>query len=455
MHASVPPGPRPCCGHGPRPLAWLVALALVGCGGDGGGLAGLSPADDGAAGAGAPAPGVPAPSAPASAAPARTSVGTGDGYLLVTVENELVRVAVDGSAFEVIATTEDIDFRGVPDVLDGRIHVGAQDNTINAFDLASGEFLWESFIGVGRFDAYDVTAATCVPGGCLIGGDNGMVMAVDPASGSPLWSVTLRPDGDVESFLSLSTPVVVGDRAYVATGDGGTVGYVPPRLYALGLYSGEVLGSAALDGAGGTPVIADDGTLLVSAGGVLSAFDPDTLGTRWRAPVGRASDPGTDGNVVVVHADGAVGGDVQSFIAAFDLATGAELWEVDGGSDQSLYVPIVDGGVVYAARDDACSLPNCRSGYPVALDAATGAALWEDRAVARVRGAPTLVGDLLVYPQINPLAAVSATDSGMGAIDARDGSVRWVRRELSFLVGGSVFVSPEGLVRPPWAPTAR
>ena len=433
MPAFLTQGPRPFRGRDARLLAALAAvLVLCGCGD--GGEGGLF-ADDGA--------------------PGRAGVGPGDGYLLATVEDALARVAIDGSASELLASIGDVDLVGVPDVIDGLVVVGAGDNTVNGLDLATGEFLWETVLGERRFGATEVTATTCVPGLCLAGGENGVLMAVDPASGAMAWGLPLRPDGSLEDYLYLSTPVVVGDRVYVSTDDGGFADDVQPRLYVLGLYSGEVLGSVALDGPGGTPVFADDGTLLLRAGGVLSAFDPDTLQTRWRVEVGRSTDPGTGGNVVAVHVDGETTGDVNSSIVALDLATGAVLWLADGGSDQTLFPPIVAGSAVYGSRDNACELPNCHSGYPVALDAATGETLWQDYDTVRVRGAPTLVGNLLVYPDLVPVGTAPAGEPGMGAIDVRDGSVRWTRPELDFGVGGPVFVAANGLLRPPWAPPAR
>jgi len=82
---------------------------------------------------------------------------------------------------------------------------------------------------------------------------------------------------------------------------------------------------------------------------------------------------------------------------------------------------------------------------PVALDAASGATIWNDQPLV-VEGAPTLAGDRLVYPGV--------AGGGPGAIDVRDGAVLWNVEGIDFRVGGPVFVTSSGTFRPPWAPSA-
>ena len=76
----------------------------------------------------------------------------------------------------------------------------------------------------------------------------------------------------------------------------------------------------------------------------------------------------------------------------------------------------------------------------MALDAASGATIWNDQPLV-VEGAPTLAGDRLVYPGV--------AGGGPGAIDVRDGAVLWNVEGIDFRVDGPVFVTSSGTFRPP------
>ena len=370
--------------------------------------------------------------------------------VLATVEGDLYRVGPDGTGLELVHTLDGgWEFVGTPDVLGTTLYAGSDDNAINAIDLATGEFLWDVPIGEYRGDSDDVSGTSCLPGICVIAGDNGVVLAVDPADGRPLWATSLRPDGDPSGDLAVSTPLIANGRIWIGAGSSSLFEEIPTRLFVLDLASGSALASRELALNGTVPQLAGD--RLVVGGAAVAALDPTTLETLWSVPTRGAGIPAVVDGVVVAHLfPEAPDAPYGTLIAGFDLDTGASLWVADGGSEQSLFSVATDGRLAYAARDDACAFAGCRSGDPIALDPRSGAVLWESPVVGIDR-APTVAGGRLFYADINDFD----TDSGAGALDVRDGSALWIDPRLGFRTNAPIAVTEAGVARPPWAPPAR
>jgi outer membrane protein assembly factor BamB len=184
-----------------------------------------------------------------------------------------------------------------------------------------------------------------------------VVLAINRRDGSVLWRQVLREEwphegGHVTGSLASNSPVTDGARLYVFLGSRG--------LYCLDL-KGEVKWSKHLGrmhtlhahGEGSSPVLHGD-TLIVcwdhEGDSFLYAFDKRTGEQRWK--VARDEKTSWSTPLVVEHE-----GKPQVIVSAtkrvrgYDLATGTQLWECAGLTDNVVSSPVYDGrGVVIAGN---------------------------------------------------------------------------------------------------------
>jgi outer membrane protein assembly factor BamB len=260
--------------------------------------------------------------------------------------------------------------------------------------------------------------------------------------------------------LGHSSPIVWGERVYltsavaaddasrtIAIGDLDTAGYdaardlVPHRwqLIALDRRSGRVVWTrTAHEGvprvkrhvkashASATP--ATDGRTIVALMGSEGLFAFDMTGTQlWRKDlgvldVGLTTDPafqwGPGSSPLIVGDRVIVQNDRQqdSFVAAFDLKTGAEAWRSPRDETPAWSTPIVH---VSPART---TVVTSSSRYIRGLDAATGREVWrvpDPEGEVKV-STPVLAGELAIVSGGFPPAA-----RPIYAIRVHDGSVAW------------------------------
>lgn len=180
-------------------------------------------------------------------------------------------------------------------------------------------------------------------------------------------------------------------------------------------------------GAGGGRV------MLGTLDGMVITLDENDGSELWRAQVSSEvlAPPQTNGDIVVVQSQ-------DDKLVALDIGTGEQRWVYESSlpvlTVRGHSTPVVSLYRVYAGL---------ASGRVVALDAANGIALWEQR-VAQPQGRSELErmvdidGDLLL--QDNTLYA--ATYQGnLVALDAESGNVRWQRPASSHAGPGAGFGS--------------
>jgi outer membrane protein assembly factor BamB len=181
------------------------------------------------------------------------------------------------------------------------------------------------------------------------------IVCVDKKSGDLLWNTTIepvlpesryKPGNDSRHGYASSTPTSDGERLYVQFGKNG--------VYCLDLDGNQKWRADVGDGthgwgSGASPLLVDD-LLIVNASvesGALIGLDKRTGREIWRTEEIKKcwSSPvlvqNQEGHEVVLN--------LPRKLAAFDPATGAQLWHCDGIPDS--YVcpsPIVHEGVVYA-----------------------------------------------------------------------------------------------------------
>jgi outer membrane protein assembly factor BamB len=171
-----------------------------------------------------------------------------------------------------------------------------------------------------------------------------------------------------------------------------------------------------------------NGAASVAEAELPGAFDAD-VSMLWSAPVGRgfAGPVVVDGRVLIFHRKGD-----EAILTALDAGTGGSLWEyryetdyVDsfGFDDGPRAIPAVSEGVVYVHGSE---------GQVHAVDLGDGTRRWSYDTVAELgsgqgffgrAGAPLVTGGMVIIPAGGSLDGESA---GLVALDAKEGSVRWV-----------------------------
>ncbi|MEZ4501671.1 MAG: PQQ-binding-like beta-propeller repeat protein [Dehalococcoidia bacterium] len=262
---------------------------------------------------------------------------------------------------------------------------------------------------------------------------------VQGSSATSVWRYPLS-DTDPELKAVYATPLVMGDRVYVADYEGSVLAlnvadgrpvadWVPPKA------DGRFVASPVVDPNGRMILVTDNGDVLTLdlATGALSTPVARLDGRVWSSPVlsgetlyvasvdrrvEAISIP--DGAVRWEDTDSPVAGDLalgagsllvggfDQRVRAFDLgASGDERWAFD--SNTWFWArPLVADGTVYVVDVD---------GILFALDADTGAEQWRSsETFGEVRAEPALVGGLIL---------VASREGTIAAYDASSGALRW------------------------------
>jgi MYXO-CTERM domain-containing protein len=237
-----------------------------------------------------------------------------------------------------------------PTIADGVVYVGVQRH-FAALDLRTGEPVWQND-PVPKGDWHGTFASAAVGGGVVIDTfhrDLGGLIAWDQASGDPLWRVEGEPAEAVEA-----SPVIVDDTVYVCNGK--------DEVRAVDVATGMIRWSAVLDSGGfdwgyaiaGTPAYADGRLFVATQYRDLVALDARTGVELWRHGA----------HMAPIH-----------FTHYFSHSNGY------------LGSPLVTGRVVWIGAPD---------GTLTALDAASGAVIWERQLGAPVLSGLAVAGDYLI-----------------------------------------------------------
>jgi polyvinyl alcohol dehydrogenase (cytochrome) len=358
--------------------------------------------------------------------------------------------------------------RATPALAGGVLYVGTQKGAhLLAVDSATGDLAWKTLLD--PHEAASVTQSAVVHGGRVYVGVSsdeelvaavrsgyqcctfrGSVVALDASTGAVVWRAYTTPEngGAGGGFSGVavwgSTPVVDPQRGslYVTTGNNYSV---PPGADAL-RPDNHVDAVVALDLA--------TGALKWSA----RLQGPDAWNaacTTWRRR--QCPDPkGPDYDFAqgpmlftAATADGPrtllAAGQKSGVFWALDPGTGAVVWSTmvgpAGGLGGMMWGSATDGTRVYAAAANSFRAPftlvpsgeTTRGGAWSALDAATGAILWQT-AVPRggVITGPVTVANGVLYG-----GSMTRRGKNMFALDAATGAILW-----GFASGGSVNSGP-------------
>jgi len=280
------------------------------------------------------------------------------------------------------------------------------------------------------------------------GGTSLRVMAFDVETGREVVNAEVfhAGDSDLLNFKNSHaspTPIVEGDRVYVHFGAGGTAALTT---------SGEIVWKTRLSyqsqhGNGGSPVLYKD-LLIVSCDGSDQAFvvalDKATGKTRWKRPRRYPFDQAYSTPLVIRVGERDEVVSVGAYrAAAYDPASGAEIWRVSYGDGFSnVPRPVYGHGLVYIATGfQEPSLLAVRADGTG--DVTKTHVAWRMRRGAPYTPSPVLVGGELYV--VSDLGIVSC-------LDAVTGTVHWQQRiggnhsaSPMFAAGRIYFLSEEGV----------
>jgi len=285
-----------------------------------------------------------------------------------------------------------------------RFCLSADDGTIVALDLSSGQVAWERRIDAGR-----ATHALATDGARLfvssvdtqpIPTDGKALLALDMATGEDIWRYTTIGH-------SLSAAALADGVAYFASSDG--------VLHAVDAASGQARWQVRHGNWGPEAPAADAG--LVYAGGRGDALVAYAIGDgaeRWRvsaaawfaSPLCLAG-----GQLYTLNWDG--------FLYAIEARTGRLGWKLKGERGQGFTSPpaansrrLYVGSRVYRERDGEQS-----GAYALlAMRKEDGAEVWRFLTPKHIFAAPTVAGDTVLF---------GADDGFFYALDADTGVERW------------------------------
>ena len=282
-----------------------------------------------------------------------------------------------------------------PTVSDGAVYVQADDGFLYKLAVASGEERWrvrvvESPIErlpfdnpKSRYDRFgsDVTVAE---GRLYLGTHDGKVLALDPENGARVWSFAT---GDAV----LAAPAVDSGRVYAGSFD--------KHVYALDAAGGRLLWKRDTQGAVvSTPASAGDRIVVGNRAYDVLGLDAKTGDVAWKRYVWFSW---IESSPVVRDGVAYVGSSDAAAVFAFDVASGRRLWAADVHG-WAWGQPAVTEGRVYAGTSSQVGYPAGHRAGLLALDRASGRAVWRYEVPAGQSGAfgfpgSTAVGDGLVF----------------------------------------------------------
>jgi len=314
------------------------------------------------------------------------------------------------------------DVIGSPTVVGGLAYIPSGDGSLRAVDLNSGTVRWRA-----ELDSPLHSTPAVAGNRIVVTTRDGRIVALDRDGGKERWQVTTGPLlpfpwGHESGDVYVSSPVVSGGTVVAGAGDG--------MVYAVDLASGRVRWRGATEGRVRSSPAVDGGTVYVgSADGRVYAFDLATGAERWRFEtegVGHFSgDFGYDRRTIQSSpavADGMVYvGARDGKFYALDAATGALRWRVSHETSWINTSPAVVDGVVYLGSSDASIVQ--------AVDALTGKERWRKKLGRAFWASPAVAGPYLV---IGDLAGQ------VFALNRDNGNVVWTFRTEAQVFGGPV-----------------
>ena len=265
------------------------------------------------------------------------SPGAGDGLVVVG--------GLEGDVLALDAATGVVKWQAkvgtevlaAPAVGQGLVLVRSIDGRVTAFDAASGERRWFWEKETPSLTVRGNGSPLLVPGGALIGNDDGTVSALSLTAGGLLWEQVVSPGegrNELERMADVDgTPVLDGNTLYVTSYKGQTVAIDGPTSRMLWSHDAGGPGSVG---------VAPDRVVVSDAKGTVWGLSKADGSALWQQPaLARRNLSGT-----VVQGDYAVVGDIEGYLHWLKLDDGAFAARARAGSDPIRGQPVVADGLL-------------------------------------------------------------------------------------------------------------
>jgi outer membrane protein assembly factor BamB len=265
------------------------------------------------------------------------SAGAGDGLVVVG--------GLEGDVLARDAATGDVKWQAkvgteivaAPAIGQGLVLVRSIDGRVTAFDAASGERRWFWQKEAPSLTVRGNGSPLLVPGGALVGNDDGTLTAISLSNGSQLWEQLVSAGegrNELERMADVDgTPVLDGAAIYASSYKGQTLAIDGP--------TGRPMWTHDAGGAGSVGV-ASDRIVVSDAHGTVWALSKADGSALWQQPTlaRRNLSP------AVVQGDYAVVGDVEGYLHWLRLSDGAFAARARAGSEPIRGQPVVADGLL-------------------------------------------------------------------------------------------------------------
>lgn len=271
--------------------------------------------------------------------------GVGAGRVVLgSLEGDVIALDADSGA-EIWRAKVSSEVIAAPLVSQGFAVVRSNDGRVFGFSLGDGKRSWVFDRGLPPLTVRGNATPVAAHDGVVIGYEDGMVVTLRIADGSPVWEQAVaNPDGrnELERLADVDGDIQVGLSEVFAQS-------VKGQVMAIDLASGRPLWNRDLRGYTGL-ALSGDKVVATDTSGVLTALDRSTGAGMWRqdALINRwiTTPAAVAGAYVVV-------GDVEGYLHWFDATTGNPVGRVHVAGDPIRATPQVSAdGVVYAVTTD-------------------------------------------------------------------------------------------------------
>lgn len=300
--------------------------------------------------------------------------------------------------------------RSSPVVVKDVVYVGSNDGFFYAVDAKTGAMKWKCKTG-----GTNSGSAALVTGTVYFASEDGSTYAVRAEDGSEVWKADL-------GSKTAGSPALVHGVVYIGSSRTGsdTAGMSARPILGFDSATGKQVWVSKEGGPQGYAAIATDGARLYAGlnGSTYGAFDIASGAQAWSVNGGHQnrqfmSMTVVDGTVFIPTA-------MRGAVMATDHA-GKKLW-FSSMLDGQLDIELNQGGkfgyecFTDLAVANGLVLAGCNDGKLYAFDAANGAKKWTFATGGKVQSSPSIAGSLVFF---------GSWDGNLYALDLQSGSLRW------------------------------
>ncbi len=195
------------------------------------------------------------------------------------------------------------------------VHMAPLPVVTNSFALKT---VWSTKVGNGVGEYFSHLSPAMGYGKVFVADRNGLVEALNPATGKVLWSTNLEKD-KISAELSGGLSLGFG-KIFIGTGRG--------TLIALDAETGKQVWQATTTGQVLSAPLVDQGMIVVNTGsGVLQAFDAETGVSKWSLSSDMPALTIRGNSAPVGIADGVFWGQANGMLSAALLSSGQLIWQ--------------------------------------------------------------------------------------------------------------------------------